>query len=254
MNRPLKYVTEWNINHIMDIVFMARHHDSFMMIFKDSDLHRYADKLKGDKEVKTRRETGVPLDPQAFRPDALLVDREGQSFILETKIGPGLSSQAQHMELVVQTLVYANVFLSPSWPGATPWRTYPFLDYLYHSYWYVNRPYDGPCPGLREVHKAHFGLSTCLEEREFKKIPHVLFLLEQFNQQRLKDSCTTVREQDFDVFRECVGGVLPRSSRFRKHLEGLRTNWSLLRETRFFTMAVDPSALKSLVSECREFL
>jgi hypothetical protein len=74
------------MNEILDVIFLACYRDTFMTIFKDGDLHRYADNLKAEMGVRTRRETGIPLDPQLFRPDGLLLDEDGYSYILETKL------------------------------------------------------------------------------------------------------------------------------------------------------------------------
>jgi len=242
------------MNEILDVIFLACYRDTFMMIFKDGDLHRYADKLKAETGARTRRETGIPLDPQLFRPDGLLLDADGHPYILETKLSRGVSSAASHAELVVQALVYANVFLSPGWSNESTWSTYSFLNALHQAYWFVNRPFDGSCPEINEGHRDHFDLSEPLEKSQFQSLPQVIFLLERYDDQRLLNPIREIERSDFAAFAEYARNTLNRSSRLRKRINGLRANWPQLQQVKFKVMDLNTSALQSLTNEPRELI
>jgi hypothetical protein len=254
MGKMPRRFREWEMNEILDIIFLACYRDDFMVIFKDGDLHEYADERKKRMGVRTRRETGIPLSPQKFRPDGVLLDRQGRAYILETKLGSGLSSKASHTELVVQALVYASVFISPAWEGKPPWDAYPFLDVLHHAYWNANRRFAGSCPDLREEHRLHFGLPTPLQELQFERVPYVIFLLEQFDEERLLDACNAAKQPEFADFARYAESTLTKGSRFRKRLGKLKANWALLQQAKFILMDLNTSVLQSLASAPRELL
>ena len=118
--------TEWDLNAALHI-FLG-YHSEYMLVFQDSDLHIYADRYLipmtmmrlGSKRkltrkfAETRRGRHISVDPQQFRPDAVLVSHDGRPCVLEAKVGR-INSKAECEALVVQVLVYADLLISPRW-------------------------------------------------------------------------------------------------------------------------------------------
>lgn len=249
MRYQSRKLTEWDLNETLDAIFMARYLDQYMLIFKDGDMHAFADHEKKRLKANNRQVLDGPLEPQSFRPDAIALDKQGQSYILETKIGHRVSSAAEHTQLVVQTLVYSNLFISPAWPGKQPWGTYPFLNYLHKAYWHRHRRDFGEFIELKDEHCLHFRLPKPLLESDFKTIPQVIFLLEHFSEERLRSACLAIRGKDFAEFENYALQQLPTNSRYKKRLGEMKNNWGKLREIEFHRMNVDFSLLKSILGE-----
>ena len=249
MQYPSRKLTEWDLNETLDAIFMARYLGVYFIVFKDSDLSNLAQDEKAQPRGKNREPDRGPLDPQSFRPDLVAIDKQGQTTIFETKVGHGISSIPEHVQLVIQTLIYANQFISPAWPGSEPWDTFRFLNYLHRAYWHKHRRGFGEFVDLRQEHRVFFELPKSLAEIDFKPVPEVVFLLEHFDKLRLRAACTAIRELDYPEFADYAHKNLPTYSRSRKRLNEMKANWPRLREIRFHSMPVDFSFLKSVLGE-----
>jgi len=249
LRNPSGKLTEWDLNETLDAIFMARYLGEYLIVFKVSDLSDLARYEKAQPQAKNRQADRGPLDPQSFRPDLLAIDKHGQTYIFETKVGHGISSIAEHTQLVIQTLFYSNLFISPAWPGEEPWDTYRFLNYLHRAYWHKHRRDYGGFLELQDEHRIFFGLPKSLAQSGFMPMPDVVFLLEHYDKLRLRAACTTIRDMEFADFSDYANKNLPTYSRSRKRLNEMRTNWPRLREIRFHTMPVDLSFLKSVLGQ-----
>jgi hypothetical protein len=88
-----------------------------------------------------------------------------------------------------------------------------------------------------------------LAAADFKPVPRVVFLLENFNAERLTAACAVVRGKEFSEFDDYARQNLPTKSRYLKRLGELKNNWRVLRAIEFRRMAVDFSQLKSVLGE-----
>jgi len=218
-----------------------------LLIFQDTDLHNYLDrfliplnKVDKRKKVKTSRGTPVIADPQKFRPDAVLLSRDGRPWVLEAKRG-SVNSEADCEELVVQTLIYADIIISPRWNREKSLNnnfqitTYDFLLDLYEAHWHLKGS-PGKFYSLEKKHQDYFNLQRKLEKKDFEKIPYVLFLLEDVNRDRLKEACERVKQSNFDSYKNRAEEVLHENSRFRKRLGSIKNNWEMLQQIKFHLM------------------
>ena len=264
--------TEWDLNAVLH-VFLGRHKE-FMLVFQDSDLHVYTDRYlipimvarSSSKErftrrsAKTRRDRHISVDPQQFRPDAVLVTRDGRPCVLETKVGR-VNSVAECEALVVQTLVYADLLLSPRWKPATRCQnspastTYDLLEDLHEAHWWLKVAFEGVYRPLEERHQRYFRLKSPVGRQRFEQVPSVVFLLDGVNRRRLEEACRRVRKTDYAIYREHAEQVLPKRCQFRKHLASLEGNWGRLqREVDFYMMPVNTRAFEKVVGGDLELL
>lgn len=252
---------EERLNATLDVLFLAHHHQDYMVIFEDGDLHRYVDhKLKPEQGVKIRSLVqGVCFQPQKFRPDVVMLDTEGYPHIVETKIGSALLSRKQCFNLVVQTLVYASLIVSPRWNGASVCATpYEVFDLLHKAHWFRHRRFEGACLSLKLAHKIHFNLPDALRENEFGSKPSVIFLIEDASQrshdlhlERLCEACEIVHKLNWSEFKDYALQHLPLNSPFRKRLskEVGEQTWEVLRVTKFSFMPFYPSRLADVLGD-----
>lgn len=241
--KGLKKLTEWDLNRILDILFLSRYKNDYIVLFQDGDLHQYVDRrLKPEKCVKTRKETGIPVDPQKFRPDMVLLDKRGQPYIVETKTD-FISSESKCIDLVVQSIVYANVIFSLFWKGASTCDIYEFLDLLLKAHMFV-LGYKVEHIDLQEAHKLYFNLHRQLGKHEFQNVPHVIFLLAKVNLPTLVKVCKLIKESNFIDFKQYV-----KDSRFRKRVEDIQNNWESIQKMKFFIMPVYLPSLSVTIGE-----
>ena len=256
--------TEWDVDDALHILF--GHNSQFMLVFQDPDLHVYTDRhlipmtmmKRGSTKKLTRRfaETlrgrHISVNPQQFRPDAVLVDRVACPYVLEAKLGR-INSEADCAALVVQALVYADLIISPRWkprlpaPNTLPSTTYDLLEDLHEAHWFLKVLDEGRYRPLEERHQHHFRLDARLNSTAFDKTPDVLFLLEKFNDVRLAQACKRVQELDFEEYRRYAESVLPQRLAFRKHLASLGSNWLRLRKMLFSSMQLDVAKLQGVI-------
>jgi hypothetical protein len=262
--------TEWDINYALHVFFS--HNREYMLIFQDADLHVYTDRhlipmtalRPGNKKLtrplaKTLRGRYISVDPQQFRPDAVLLSRDGQPHVLETKVGR-VNTEAECATLVVQTLVYADLVISPRWKPETRCQnipastTYDLLEDLHEAHWFLKVLDEGQYRPVEERHQRHFGLRDALSKEEFERPPAVVFLLERMNRDRLEAACKRVKDMDFQAYREHAESVLWKGVAFRKHLPSLERNWAQLQQIRFALMRVDTSKFTTVIQDGIEFL
>ena len=263
--------TEWDLNHALHI-FLGRHRQ-YMLVFQDSDLHVYTDRhlipmtamrLSSRKRLtrpfaETRRGRHISVDPQQFRPDAVLVSHDGRPCVLETKVGR-INAMAECEALVLQALVYADLLITPRWKPATRCQnspastTYDLLEDLHEAHWFVKFLDEGMYRPLSERHRKYFGLKSGLKREDFEKVPSVVFLLEGVNRERLKEACSRVKATDFPSYKEHAESALRKRVRFRKHLASLQDNWTQLQQVGFWIMRLDTAKFTEVIESELELL
>ena len=257
--------TEWDLNAALHIFF--GHHKEYMLVFQDADLHNYTDrylipmtmaKLSRKRKLtrrfaETRRGRHISVDPQQFRPDAVLIGHDGRPCILETKVGQ-INSEAKCEALVVQALIYADLLISPRWKPTTRCQnspastTYDLLEDLHEAHWYFKVPDEGVYRPLEEHHQRHFGLGSGLNSEDFEKVPSVVFLLERVNRAQLERACNHVQAMNFLSYKEHLELVLPKRAASRKHLDSLQENWMLLQQIDFCMMQLNMAKFAEVIA------
>jgi hypothetical protein len=196
------HFTEWHLNEILSFLFTGN--KDYMLIFQDSDLHYYhfVDKHHPTKYRDEREKAQKIVYRQDFRPDAVLIDGQGQSYVLETKLA--INSRRSFDSLVFQALLYVNLIITPSYRGTPTCDTYQFLNLLYKAHWF-HRGYEGPYKNLIERHGWYFRLSSTLPQTEFIKTPRVIFLLpENTKWERLTLALEVIQQLDFADYKHYV--------------------------------------------------
>lgn len=252
---------EERLNATLDVLFLARYHNEYMVIFEDGALHRYIDyKLKPEQGAKTRNEVkGVCFQPQKFRPDVVMLDKTGNSHIVETKIGSALLSEKDCFNLVVQTLIYTNLILSPIFNDQMVCTSsYKVFDLLHHAHWFRHRRFEGECPSLDQAHQKHFHLSNALKEEAFGRQPSAIFLIEnvspashKLHVSRISEACEVVHRLNWSEFKKYALKELPANSPFRERFvqEIHEQTWDVLRTTKFALMPFYPARLESVLGD-----
>jgi hypothetical protein len=263
-------INEWDVNFALHPLF--KHSQDFMLVFQDSELHRYLDrhlrivtalrspsKRPVDRRAAlTSRGTHVCVYPQEFRPDGVLLDRSGRPYLLETKLGP-LRPTSKCVALIVQTLVYADLLLTPRWKKGKPNQnakaatTTDLLADLHEAHWF-SKGDEGVYRSLEICHRRYFGLSKSLQPADFNQVPGVIFLLEDQDCTRLKQLCGQIKAMDFSAFIQYAETALPKNAAHRRHLGSLRANWATLRQLTFAVMKLDLSKFTTAIDHTREDL
>jgi hypothetical protein len=248
---------EWAINDALHAFFM--HSREYMIISQDPELSIYMDRILtpmtelklGRKIVgtarlltETRRSTKVSVNPSKFRPDAILLNRDGRTNILETKISK-VNSVSECNELVIQTLVYANMVISPRWESSINYKsaaenmTYDLVEDLHEAHWSLKVHWESKYCSVRERHRKYFGLENQLTEQDFNKIPRVIFLVGRINQNRLVEACDQVKQLKFLDYKEYATSVLRKSSKYQNRIDILEDNWEKLQKISFSMMKLN---------------
>lgn len=263
--------TEWDLNHALHI--FLRRHKQYMLVFQDPDLHIYTDRhlipttmmrLNSKKKptrqfAETQRRRYLSVDPQQFRPDAVLVSRDGQPCVLETKVGR-INAEAECEALVAQVLVYSDLLISPRWKPATRCQnstasaTYDLLEDLHEAHWFLKVLDEGMYRPIEERHQKYFKLESGLNREDFEKVPIVVFLLEEVNRKRLEEACCRVREMDFLSYKKHAELILRKRVGFRKHLASLQGNWPRLQQIDFCTLKLDTEKFAEVIEGELELL
>jgi hypothetical protein len=263
--------TEWDLDHALHIFFSR--HSQYMLVFQDSDLHNYTDrhlipmtmmKLSSRKRLtrqcaETLRGRHISVDPQQFRPDAVLVGKDGRPCVLEAKVGR-VNAEAECSALVVQALVYADLLTSPRWKPATRCQnspastTYDLLEDLHEAHWFLKVPDEGIYRPLEVRHRRYFRLESGLNREDFEKVPAVVFLLEGVNRARLEEACRRVKEMDFPSYKEHAELVLRKRVPFRKHFALLQGSWAKLQQIDFRMMRLDTVKFAEVIESEPELL
>ena len=255
-------ITEWNVNHALHTLFV--HNPDYMLIFQDPDLHIYVDRHLipltqansprkiSRKAALTRRDRFIGVDPQQLRPDALLLTRNGKPQVVETKLGK-INARSECLALIVQTLLYADLIISPRWlslgrcDNNPPSTTYDLLEDLHEAHWFMKVADEGIYQPIEKRHQKHFRLPKTLNKRDWEKIPDVILLLEDVNRERVQETRSRVRDSSFEDFKEYAEGSLRGASTFKKRLKHLKGNWDKLRQVDFYLMTLDTSKFQSVI-------
>ena len=248
--------SEWSFNGILDDVIQIGHGEDYMPVLKgDAQLHRYADGLKEKNDNDKREETLMPLSPQDFRPDIVMLDEDGQSYLLETKLKDGVESE---LGLLIQALKYAYYFLNPNWTQES-WSTYELLNLFNRAYTFSKelgsnyrhnfKRFDDL--ELSAEHKEFFDLDSSLNPDEFNEVPEIIFVLEEWKPTDLVEAIDSFRDQSPTEFINHSKEKLSKNESSRDRLEeleeGFKRSWDELQETDFSVMELNPSALTSFL-------
>ncbi|MCK4307221.1 hypothetical protein KAW50_03225 [candidate division WOR-3 bacterium] len=233
---------EWELDRILDVLFLARYHEDYMVVYMDGDLGAYGDSksIAGSIAGKDDFDERIYYEGK-FRPDMVVIDKQGRVYIVEAKI-KAMTGKGKCNDLVVQTLVYANHILSPK-IGKTIYTPYEFVKTLWKAHWYVKYREDGKFLPLEIAYKEYFGLERKLKEDKInKEAPHVLFLLPSANLEILMEACKAVKKyKRFSKFKEYAESSSTKKG--RKRLDELKKNWRLFQDTKFYMIPVDKSNL-----------
>jgi len=263
--------TEWDLNAALHIFF--GHHKEYMLVFQDADLHNYTDRFlipmtmaKSSSKRKlarqfaeTRRGRHISVDPQQFRPDAVLISRDGRPCVLETKVDQ-INSAAACEALVVQVLIYADLLISPRWKPTARCQnspvstTYDLLEDLHEAHWCLKITDEGVYRPLEERHRRYFGLGSGLNRGDFEKVPSIVFLLERVNHKRLEEACGRVRKMNFLSYKEHAELVLRKGVGSRLHLASLQDNWEQLQQIDFWMMQLNMAKFAEVIEGNPELL
>jgi hypothetical protein len=256
-SRAVQKTNEWAINDALHAFFM--HDKGYMLISQDQDLSIYMDrilvpiaelklgrKIVGNNKLlaKTRRGTKVSVNPYKFRPDAILLNRDGRVNILETKIS-NINAVSECDELVIQTLVYANLVISPRWESGANHKneimniTYDLVEDLHEAHWTLKVYWEGIYRSVEERHRKYFGLENQLKQQDFNKIPAVIFLVGKINQDRLVAACDRIKQLKFPEYKEYAMLSLQKRPKFQKRLQTLGDNWDKLQKISFSIMRLN---------------
>jgi len=238
-----------------------------MVVCQEHDIGRYLDiknyyptdrykSIKYPQRVELRQRAFEKVKKiekfcRKFRADAVLIDKVGKPFILETKIG--LSSETDCEYAVLQSLLYANKIILPVFEGNVIFRSEEFLDLLSSAHWFVrNYEKEYEYPTLGEKHRFFFGLE------KVKKpliVPGVIFALAEPKNlalSRLIKACERVRCNNFIKYCEYFKQLPARNHRLR--LLELENNWSILQKIQFSYLLVNFSLLQQTIGKPLDLL
>ncbi len=240
------HIIEWHVNKILYFLFTG--HKKYMLIFQDGDAHGYQHvntyaPRSSRAKISERRASELLFAAQDFRPDAILIDRKGQSYVLENKLR--VTRQSEFDGLIMQSLVYANFIYEPTKDGKKTTDTYSFLDLLYRANWFTQE-YEGPYSNLANMHKWYFGLPEPLDKSAFAGKPKIILLLpDKVKDARLLDAIQRTRKMEFNEYERHIAGTLT-SRGIALRINSLKNNWMELRETVFSRMTLPDTLLKPM--------
>lgn len=265
---PYKF-TEWHFNALLAPFFTLRSEklsnerqyrgwQDYMLISLDWDLYKYFDlKYKPTaRDMRVRKEMIEKFDLQAvnikefgssFLPDAVLLDQSGKPFIFEVK--KELSGEKACNDIVLQTMIYANIIIEPSFHGRRLFNTYEFLDLLYRAHWF-RQEYDGGYTDLKKKHAEYFGYTTV--KRISEKKPGIIFALVNPRKHillRLEKACKMVRELKYNEYKVMSGKIHSANCQFRKRIDEIKKNWNNLKKIEFSIFPINLSVLESTIEE-----
>lgn len=246
---PQQDPNEWILNETLLALFKTSR--DFFPLHQDPELQLYVGRVLmplaqlkyGQRNVsgaslETQRGTKISIFYKKFKTDAVVITKNGQAHIVETKI-VNVNSVTSCNNLVLQVLVYADLLISPRWYRSSipadgkPLTTYDLLADLHEAHWHLRVYGEAKYRGVEYWHQKFFNLEEPLSKEDFCQLPGILFVLPDFNHENLTEACHRVKNMTFSEFKAYISETPTRNSSFFRRIDYLESNWPKLQQLNF---------------------
>ena len=267
---------EWHFNEILYALFAIKDKNKYMLVFQEHDLGNYLDvgRYRTSKDPKKRQEATATITHitrnienfcQSFRPDAILIRKDGTPYVLEVKLKQrSTSTIAGCNELVLQSMIYSNILLSPAYyhrdkknPIPPYDNTRNFLNHLGTAHWF-SRSYDEKILDNKKVDTIEEKARFIFQKNNFQIKDNtcgVIFAVSNPKQELLPmliRACQVARSKSFEEY--CGKVTFNKNCRFVKRVGELKHNWQKLQSISFHFLPINLDALQQTLGEPLDLL